>query len=351
MSDTLFSIVMPTYKTPIAYMTEAIESCLRQSCSRFELIVVDDGSPDSCGETADAYAKTDARVRVIHQTNQGVSAARNTGIQAATGDYVIFLDADDWFAEDALEYLNETIQRSSSTDVVIFSLFRDYADASVPIQPLYPSPTPFATQSELDSIRRDVLLKPLDRNILVFPYCKCVRREVLCGIQPCFPVGLAMCEDVVFSLRLLLHAQSVWYLDKPMYHYRQTSQSAVNRYRKNAVQEQAMLLDEIGDIIGSVSDRQAYAQGYYREAFYAMQRIITQHFFHKDAPGTWIQRYRQCARLFEQAPYADVLEHLDTSDLSRNHKIKAFLMKRKLYALIGWMRALFFRLPGQRHSD
>ena len=351
MADRFFTIVMPVYKTPKMYMTKAIESCLRQSYDRLELIIVDDGSPDSCGETADAYAKKDSRIRVIHQTNQGASVARNAGIQAAAGDYIVFLDADDWLNEDALAFLNETLKRHGPTDVVIFALFCDYADASIPIRPMYPSPTCFRTQSELDAIRRDVLAKPLDKNILVFPYCKCVRRESLRAIQPCFPVGLAMCEDVVFSLKLLLSVQSVLYFNQPMYHYRQTSQSAVNRYREHAVHEQAMFLNEIERIIESVADRQAYLQGYYLEAFYAMQRLVTQHFFHKDAPGTWIRRHKQCERLFGQAPYADVFKHLCTRDLSRNHKIKAFLLKRKRYALVGWLRVLFFKLPGQRHAE
>jgi len=213
---------------------------------------------------------------------------------------------------------------------------------------MYPSPVFFQTQTELESVRRDVLVKPLDKNILVFPYCKCVRRESLEKIQPCFPVGLAMCEDVVFSLRLFSGVQSVLYMDKPMYHYRQTTQSAVNRYRKNAVQEQERLLQEIEGIIGAAANWQAH--GYYYEAFYAMQRLITQHFFHKDAPGTFFERHRQCTYLFRQAPYADVFDNISMRDLPRNHKVKAILIKYRLYALEGWLRELFFRLPGQRHT-
>ena len=89
------SIIVPVYKVE-PYIRQCVESVLGQTYSNFELILVDDGSPDSCGAICDEYAEKDSRVRVIHQENGGVSAARNAGLDIMKGEYVAFIDSDDF---------------------------------------------------------------------------------------------------------------------------------------------------------------------------------------------------------------------------------------------------------------
>ena len=97
------SIVVPVDKVE-AYLDECVQSVLSQSNPNFELILVDDGSPDRCGQMCDDYARADSRVRVVHKTNGGLSSARNAGTEIARGAYVIYLDSDDfWDESDALK--------------------------------------------------------------------------------------------------------------------------------------------------------------------------------------------------------------------------------------------------------
>ena len=93
------SIIIPVYKVE-AYIRECLDSVIRQTYKNLEIILVDDGSPDQCGQICDEYAQEDSRIQVIHKENAGVSAARNTGIDAATGTYMIFADSDDVLHED-----------------------------------------------------------------------------------------------------------------------------------------------------------------------------------------------------------------------------------------------------------
>ena len=88
------SVIVPVYKVE-AYLQECVDSILAQTFEDFELILVDDGSPDNCGAICDAYAGKDSRVKVIHQENQGLSGARNTGIEASKGEFLTFVDSDD----------------------------------------------------------------------------------------------------------------------------------------------------------------------------------------------------------------------------------------------------------------
>lgn len=103
----LVSVIIPIYAVE-KYLEECVDSVLRQTYKNLEIILVDDGSPDRCGEIADVYAQRDGRVSVIHQRNGGLSDARNVGIRYASGDYLFFLDSDDYIADDAIEGLLNT---------------------------------------------------------------------------------------------------------------------------------------------------------------------------------------------------------------------------------------------------
>lgn len=119
MSDQMpiISVIVPVYKVE-PYLHQCVDSILAQTFTDFELILVDDGSPDNCGKICDTYAEQDPRVRVIHQENGGLSAARNAGIDAANGAYLTFIDSDDWVVSDYLKKLYSCI-KDYTADVAI----------------------------------------------------------------------------------------------------------------------------------------------------------------------------------------------------------------------------------------
>lgn len=114
------SIIVPVYKAE-PYIRKCIDSILSQTFTNFELLLIDDGSPDNCGKICDEYAELDARVHVFHKENCGVSAARNLGLDHAKGDYVCFIDSDDWIDPDMLETLIGWEQKKQ-TDLLFFGL-------------------------------------------------------------------------------------------------------------------------------------------------------------------------------------------------------------------------------------
>lgn len=122
----LVSVVIPVYRTPEFFLKSCIESVLAQKIGNFEVILVDDGSPDMCGSICDSYAAADERIQVIHQKNAGVSRARNAGLDKARGKYLTFLDADDLLAEHAWEKAIAAIEREQA-DVVIFG-WNDFSE-------------------------------------------------------------------------------------------------------------------------------------------------------------------------------------------------------------------------------
>ena len=111
------SIIVPIYNVE-RYLEPCIESILSQTYENFELILVDDGSPDQCGIICDKYATQDSRIKVIHKENQGLGMARNTGLDYATGEFVCFVDSDDWLEPYAIEYWIRA-QRNYDADIVM----------------------------------------------------------------------------------------------------------------------------------------------------------------------------------------------------------------------------------------
>ena len=109
----LISIIIPIYNVE-QYLRRCVDSVLQQTYTNLEIILVDDGSPDNCGRICDEYAQADSRVRVIHKTNGGLSSARNAGLDIMTGEYLMFVDSDDYLSLDCVEYLFEIIKRFSA---------------------------------------------------------------------------------------------------------------------------------------------------------------------------------------------------------------------------------------------
>ena len=114
----LVSIVLPIYNVE-KYLDRCIESVVRQTYKKIEIILVDDGSPDSCPQKCDDWAKRDGRIKVVHKKNAGLGYARNTGIENATGEYICFFDSDDYIALDTIEKAYNLATKEES-DMVIF---------------------------------------------------------------------------------------------------------------------------------------------------------------------------------------------------------------------------------------
>ena len=125
----LISVIVPIYKVQ-DYLKECIESIINQTYSDIEVILVDDGSPDRCPQMCDEWAKRDSRIRVVHKKNGGLSSARNAGLDVAKGEYISFVDSDDFICKDALENLYNRIKDDKSIGITSGLIYR-YQDGSI----------------------------------------------------------------------------------------------------------------------------------------------------------------------------------------------------------------------------
>lgn len=125
----MISIIIPVYNVE-KYIKESVDSVINQTASDFEIVLVDDGSTDNSGKICDEYGARDSRIKVVHKENGGLSSARNSGVEVATGDYVLFLDSDDYISSNYIQRMNEELQKNSYDMIVCYTL--DFNDGEMP---------------------------------------------------------------------------------------------------------------------------------------------------------------------------------------------------------------------------
>lgn len=203
----LVSVIVPIYKVE-EYLPRCVDSILRQTHRELEIILVDDGSPDGCGAICEAYARKDGRIRVIHKPNGGLSDARNAGLDIATGDYVYFLDSDDWIADDAIAALISHMD--GSVDIVMGCAVDVQEKDGRLIETAFSVPVGTLRQMDRIEAMRDDLLGGWAA------WNKLYRRDLFQSIR--FPVG-KINEDEAILLHVLALCDSVVQLGHPTYYY------------------------------------------------------------------------------------------------------------------------------------
>lgn len=206
----MISIIIPVYKVE-AYLADCINSVLAQTCTDFELILVDDGSPDSCGELCDRYAARDSRISVIHQENGGLSAARNAGLDAAKGEYIMFVDSDDWIEPDTLEVMLPLLQNTGADLAVCsFQITKTFPADTTAVRHLFPGQT-----LSMEAVLADQCTP--NAWIYTAPWAKLYSRDLFDGIR--FPVGFIY-EDSAVWHRILGKCRTIALTDRVLYNYR-----------------------------------------------------------------------------------------------------------------------------------
>ncbi|MBC9718179.1 bifunctional glycosyltransferase family 2 protein/CDP-glycerol:glycerophosphate glycerophosphotransferase [Streptomyces sp. TRM66268-LWL] len=216
-----FSVIVPVYKVQ-AYLHECLDSVLEQSYTDFELIVVDDASPDGSAAIIDEFAARDARVKAIHlPENIGLGPARNKGMSQACGEYLIFLDSDDTLTPDALRSVSERLKETDSPDVLVFDYVSAYWDGRL-------APNRFSAQLSQEGVGVfELAERPSLLKVMHVVWNKAYRREYIEAEGFTFSPGYY--EDVSWTYPVLVRAATITVLDRVCVHYRQRRNGAITR--------------------------------------------------------------------------------------------------------------------------
>lgn len=208
------SLIMSAYNTEL-YLKQAIDSVLEQTYANFELIIVDDGSTDNSGKIVDSYAERDDRIVVIHKENSGLSDSRNVALKRVTGDYVGFIDSDDWYEPNYLELLVNYMEKEN-LDIAICGYFLEYKDKTI---------TRLGVDVPTILSREEGLCEILaDKRVQSYVWNKLFKKEMITAEMPVS----YMFEDYATVYKWFANANKTGILNVALYHYRQRGGSIVN---------------------------------------------------------------------------------------------------------------------------
>lgn len=225
------SIIVPVYKVE-PYLHKCIDSILAQTLKDFELILVDDGSPDRCGEICDEYALEDKRVVVIHKENGGQATARNAALDIAKGEYIGFVDSDDWIEPDMYELLYDMCIKNNT----------DIANCTSTIY--FKNRVVKNGTHSLEIHDRELAMKTMLEGKLYdeVVWTKLINRRLLEEIR--FPVGVIY-EDTAFTYKVIHKANRVSCIGAPKYHYKKREDSTMDLAIKNIRIDGVLIYEEI----------------------------------------------------------------------------------------------------------
>lgn len=247
----MISIIIPVYNAK-EYLADCIEGILAQSFTDFELILVDDGSTDGSHRICDDYQKKDSRVIAIHKGNGGSANARNIGLQVSQGQYIAYVDADDWIEPDMYERMYQKLMEQD-VDIVMCGRYEDVGDISKRVYHGIPEGR-YGKEEMLRAVYPQMISKGdfFEYGILPVIWDKLFRRECLERFQLAVDERIVMGEDAACVYPCLLNADSIYVMQECLYHYRQSTTSIIKQVPdKNLEREQFHILHKT--VHGSLS--------------------------------------------------------------------------------------------------
>lgn len=319
-----FSVIVPVYKVE-KYLRDCIDSVLNQTFSDFELILVDDGSPDMCPQICDEYAKNDDRIKVLHKPNGGLASARRAGIKLAEGDYVFNLDSDDLIENDTLETAYNIIN-DTNCEIVSFSYrwVKNGRTVNVTNDGL---PEGLYNEQDIKEIIYPRLL--MDKNMNHISYYlsgKAIKREFLTPHQLNVSEKISLGEDLCCVVSCYLHAKSVYISKKESYLYNVRDDSISKEFNTN----QIFLIE---NVINEISEKGAENLNDYEEQICRYSCFMCFAILAAAAEGYHFESIKAIKENIEKSLHGKKIPHAKFSRISFKSKISVFLMKNNCYRL------------------
>ena len=315
------SIIVPVYKVE-QYLEKCVNSITNQIYKNLEIILVDDGSPDSSPDLCDKLAKQDKRIKVIHKQNGGVSSARNEGLKQATGDYVAFVDSDDWIEKEMYQEMQELAVKTDS-DMVFAKTRQIYADGKIS----------HINEINLPKLRNKEIIyffsnaRSGEDSVSIFggPCRMLVKSEIAKSCT--FSTKLKHGEDLFFVLDCVEKAEKIEVIEKYFYNYFFNTSSVTNSIGKNYFQ--------------NIKDLHIYAKNYIKEKNYDFDFLVNQAYLYRNVINRANQKdfvkqmkdlyasdelFREC---FNKKNY----KRAQKFELGFKQKVRNFLMYHKMWRL------------------
>ena len=325
------SIVTPIYNAE-GYLRRCIESQIMQTYQNIEIILIDDGSTDNSGMICDNFAKNDNRIRVIHKKNQGVSIARNEGIKLATGDWILFVDSDDFLEKNACEKFIEISKKyNQELELIVASsnLIKGEQKTN--------SIAKFKKEALLNEIEKKKMINNIFINVdedfsyVGAPWAKLYRLTFLKKYSLNFRPKLQLGEDLNFNFKAMYLANKIVFSPQIVYNYTISQFSISNKYMENMVEQFNMMFEEF--------EENKFINEFYNEYMFLvlrqLKKLELRYFFNNENIQSDKEIRKAYLELINTYPYNRAISCAKLSEYNKlKKKIYIIALKKKWYMLI-----------------
>lgn len=351
MMENKVSVVIPVYNTK-KYLQECVRSVTEQTFRNLEILLIDDGSTDGSSALCDELAARDDRVRVIHKNNGGAATARNLGIDEASGEYVMFLDSDDWLDTDAIETLVNHAD-IHSTDVIRFSYVREFEGKQLVKKNTILEERVY-TDDECANVCRQILgltgaefAHPENMNFLASCGFNMYRKSLLVNAGARFiPIQeIGSFVDGLFNFCVFFHVKRFEYVDRPFYHYRKTNETAATAgYRRNYINRQLILFDKLKKKIEAENKWAFFCVAYNNRIVHATMEISFNALRNK---ASFVEKYKEIHSVLHHPQFQKAYKTFSLKNLSLKWKIYFFFIKHSMTLPTYLMTAVILKLKNR----
>lgn len=299
--SSLISVIIPVYKVNKTYLEACFNSLLKQTYTDLEIIVIDDGSKDESSEICDGYALKDKRIKVIHKENEGVSAARNDGIDLAHGEYIAFVDSDDYLSDDYFAKLYASLIATQS-DIVCgghTKVFPNYREKHQAFDFTY----------------------KFNMDVIGTVWGKLYRRTTIDSHR--FNIELSRCEDIEFNLRIFKDAR-YHYCDEYDYYYRINETSAVHQFDPEAMNKYLKTIN----VLNKECTSEELKQVYYVITCTILRVLVDTYIMRLDE--SLFKKSKLIKDLCKQSLFKEALNKVDLSKFSFTRRLPIIALKYHL---------------------
>ena len=333
----LVSIIIPIYKVPEHFLVQCIESTIAQTLENIEILLVDDGSPDQCGEICDLYANQDKRIKVLHKKNGGLSSARNYGCKAATGKWIMFVDGDDWIEPEMCRVMYETGEEKQ-VQLVMCGIVKEYGKKSVN----------YKFYLEDGKVYHDSECKWLQQQLLVYngnisaAYSKLIQRNFLLDNQIFHDEELKQgAEGLEFNLHLFEKLERAVFINQPFYHYIYNENSISASHSEENHEFVIKCFEKIKTYIDTLDNKESLNLWFDNRIIYVVITTAISGYFNPENREPYTEKKRKYSAYLEKPIISSALKTSNTIGIGKKRLAILFLIKHRIYIaldIIGRLR-------------
>lgn len=319
-----FSVIVPVYKVE-RYLSACVNSVLQQTFTDFELILVDDGSPDTCPRLCDDYARQDARIKVIHKQNGGLVSARQAGIRMAQGEYVFHLDSDDLIEADVLQTAHRLIAETGC-DVVSFGRKWVKEGQTVAVSNDEVEEGLYRGDALTECLYEKLLMDKHMHHLSCYVTGKALKRELVLPFQLAVSETISLGEDLCCMIPFYLHVNSVYISHQTGYWYTVRTDSLSKEFNSHQIYLIEKVIYELRkNDLSAVSDMEKQLHRY--SAFMCFAILAAA------AEGYHFRSIRDIKHHIRHSLHSDYIAAAEFDTVTPKSRITLFLMKKRLYAV------------------